>query len=188
MYYGSRTFTNILSWYLTIKFFEWKNDNWRKCKKLYKKFARKEKIEQMSLEYRKDKAKANQLGLSYSKYMRAVRKNKRIKENIMFNFTNIIDLAKKNIDIHTIPLNNKKPLWFSLYYENDTVYVDSAKNNSPKSAIKSPMPLNKNEFDAMLDIYNRRLKGEKVSKEATKTTRMQVYWYGIFEELKKGFC
>ena len=36
----------------------------------------------------------------------------------------------------------------------------------------------------MLDIYHRRNAGEKVSREATAVTINQVYWYGVFAEMK----
>ena len=85
-------------------------------------------------------------------------------------------------DIHTVPLKGE-PHWFYVYAENGNLYVEAARTHTPSSTIKGRRLLVSAECAMMMDIYQRRKKGEAVSKEATKATRCQVYWYGIFAEL-----
>lgn len=87
-------------------------------------------------------------------------------------------------DVHTVPLNaHKTPLWFHVFAKDGILYVTSAKNHLPSSNISGCRPLPPRQFETMLELYRRRQKGERVSQEATKTTRYQVYWYGVFADL-----
>ncbi len=87
-------------------------------------------------------------------------------------------------DVHTVPLSNRTPLWFHVYVEDGIIYVAPAKEKKPSSSMKNPIPVKEKEFEDMLDLYHRRLAGERVSKEASNTSMTQVYWYGIFNELR----
>ena len=102
------------------------------------------------------------------------------------NYNDLLKNFKSNPrDIHTFPLTGKKPSWFYCYVEDEKLYVDAPKNHTPACQIKSSREINKNEFDAMFDLYNRRLKGESVSVEATETTVNKVYWYAIIADTLK---
>ena len=100
---------------------------------------------------------------------------------------NVLDILHKIVnnllsnprDLQTIPLN-KKGLWFYAYVNNGNIYVSKARIKTPSSKLVSPQRLNINEMNEIFSIYNRRMNGEKVSCEATKVTRHQVYWYSIF--------
>lgn len=85
-------------------------------------------------------------------------------------------------DIHTSPLVRKPYNWFHVFVEKGKLYVEPAHHNYPKCTLKRRSLIEK-ECDKILEIYHRRLKGEKISKEAQDVTHSQVYWYGIFAEL-----
>lgn len=98
----------------------------------------------------------------------------------------IVDSYTKNPrDVKTIPLTNRTPVWFFVYVENGTVYIDRAKRHIPSSEITAPrkLAMRANECDIMFDLYQRRKHGDSVSKEAQKVSVNQVYWYGIFADL-----
>ena len=100
-------------------------------------------------------------------------------------YQDLVNSYKNNPrDVHTIPMNKRIPSWFHVIVKGDKVYVGPAKVNQPSCSISSWRYLQSEEFDTMLDIYRRRMKGEKVSIEATRTTQNQVYWYGVFNDLK----
>ena len=86
-------------------------------------------------------------------------------------------------DIHTVPMRKREPKWFFVYVEDEKLYIESARYHMPKSNIKK-IKMDKNKFDCMLEIYHRRLKGEKVTGDAMKNSGTSVYWYGIFAEIK----
>lgn len=85
-------------------------------------------------------------------------------------------------DVHTVPKDNRVPLWFYAGAENGVLYAESAHKAAPASRISFRRNLSPKEFNAMLDLYSRRKGGEPVSREATEITRNQVYWYGIFAD------
>ena len=85
-------------------------------------------------------------------------------------------------DVHTSPLMNKNYKWFYVFVDKNNLYIESAKNHNPNCLVKR-RPLQEKECNDILSIYHRRLSGERVSAEAQKCTRSQVYWYGIFADL-----
>lgn len=99
----------------------------------------------------------------------------------------IVDSYMKNPrDVKTNPLTSRPPVWFFVYVENETVYIDRAKWHNPSSEITVPrkLAMRENECDIMFDLYQRRKHGDPVSKEAQKASVNQVYWYGIFADLE----
>ena len=105
------------------------------------------------------------------------------KDNITLD--KIVSSYKNNPrDVKTNPINNKEAVWFYVYVDNDNIYIENAINHSKSSVIKSRRRLDVNNFDTMLLINERRNNGEKVSKEAGSITVNQVYWYGIFADVK----
>ncbi len=85
-------------------------------------------------------------------------------------------------DLHTVPMTNREPKWFYVYVEDGKLYVESARNNMPKSNIKRTK-MDEKKFEIMLEIYHKRLKGEQMTGEATANSGTSVYWYGIFAEM-----
>ena len=86
-------------------------------------------------------------------------------------------------DVHTVPLDGRAPIWFYVHAEGGIVYATPAETHKPSSRMKSPIPVKESEFEKMLELYHRRLDGERVFKEAWRLSRAQVYWYGIFNDL-----
>jgi len=87
-------------------------------------------------------------------------------------------------DVHTVPLDGREPIWFYTYAEDGVLYVEAGRDHFPKSTISGRHKINPSEFELMLDIYRRRKQGKAVSQEASMATMCQVYWYGIFSDLK----
>lgn len=94
------------------------------------------------------------------------------------------EFSKKPRDIHTVPIQKREPKWFFVFCQKGNVYIESAHEYEPASDITGKRMMNKDEFEDMLEIYHRRCNGEQVSQEAQDRTINQVYWYGIFAELK----
>lgn len=88
--------------------------------------------------------------------------------------------AREPKDVHTVPTNGQQPRWFYVSTDNGTMFVEQAKNHIPSSRITVRRKLKENEFDTILEIYQRRKRGMSVAREATEATKSQVYWYGIF--------
>ena len=93
------------------------------------------------------------------------------------------EFSSRPRDVHTVPTTAKKPVWFYVFVEKSTVYVEGGHNNTPKSNVKK-RPLKKEEYNSMLELYHKRQNGHSVSGEAHNSSHSQVYWYGIFAELK----
>ena len=83
----------------------------------------------------------------------------------------------------TVPTTAKAPVWFYVFGEDGKVCVKNAEGHENSSHMIGVRVLETSESKKMLDIYGRRKRGENVSKEATATTRNQVYWYGIFADM-----
>ena len=86
-------------------------------------------------------------------------------------------------DVHTVPVSNRPYTWFHVFVEKDILCVEPAHNSSPANDVKK-RKLPEHECNEILSIYHRRMAGERVSKDAQKCTHSQVYWYGIFSEMK----
>ena len=98
-------------------------------------------------------------------------------------YKKIVKEFKRNPrDVHTVPLVKKTYKWFYVSVDRDKLYVESARDHTPKCSVKRRILLEK-ECNEILSIYHRRSRGEKVSVEAQECTLSQVYWYGIFAEL-----
>lgn len=91
----------------------------------------------------------------------------------------IQDLKDNPRDLHTVPKNSAKPKWFYAYTDGDKIYVENAKEHTPSSSISLRRALDFTNFEKIYPIHLRREKGESVSKEATKATVNQVYWFSI---------
>lgn len=89
-------------------------------------------------------------------------------------------------DIPTFPLTKVKPKWFHVYLEDGVIFVESSKRMQPSCSISGARPLMQAHFEMMYDYYQRRLSGEKVSKDATRYDVCQVYWYGIIKATLKA--
>ena len=95
----------------------------------------------------------------------------------------VTEFSKFPRDICTVPLKSNSHLWFHVFVKENTIYIEPSHNKTPSSKAKL-RKLPESECEKILEIYHRRAKGEAVSKEAQDCTHSQVYWYGIFSEMK----
>lgn len=86
-------------------------------------------------------------------------------------------------DVQTVPVTNKKGIWFYVHVENENVYITDAEYHKDSSKISNPIRLQQAKFSKMLDLYLQRRTGNEVSHEAKNTSFQQVYWYGIFADM-----
>ena len=105
------------------------------------------------------------------------------KEQMMVWDKIISEFQKNPHDVRTCPTRGTG-VWFYIWAEGGNLYVSRSKACTPSSKIKGKRWLNPSECDPVLQLYKRRCRGESVSQEATALTRNQVYWYGIFYEMK----
>ena len=85
-------------------------------------------------------------------------------------------------DVQTVPLKGNG-IWFYAFSQNGEVCVSQARSHFDSSQVQGARRLDKNNCDAVFQLYQRRKAGEPVSQEATALTQNQVYWYGIFHDL-----
>lgn len=88
-------------------------------------------------------------------------------------------------DVKTMPKTNRTPLWFFVYAEDGNIYIENAKNHCISSKITQRRKLDKNNFEKMMDLNDRRDRGFSVSEEAQSVTVNQVYWFGIFHDIQQ---
>lgn len=84
-------------------------------------------------------------------------------------------------EIHTIRLNGDDGVWFSVFAENERIFVSPAKEHTPASKAQPHKLITKTDLERMYPLYLRRKKGEQVSQEAQRASRVIVYCYAIFE-------
>ena len=87
-------------------------------------------------------------------------------------------------NVHTVPTDGRTPRWFWVSAEQGVLYVSSGMTPYINSYIKGRRKLNAEEFDDIFALYQRRKRCEAVSAEASAVTQNQVYWYGIFNDLR----
>ena len=97
----------------------------------------------------------------------------------------IRSFAENPRNVQSQPITKRSPLWFYVYVENSTLYVDRAKDAFPSSNLSQRRKLanSSKKCDIMYNLYRRRQNGESVSVEASATTVNQVYWYGVFADM-----
>lgn len=98
--------------------------------------------------------------------------------------TIVAEYQNKPRDVKTVPINNRVGVWFYVFADGNNICVANAKEHEPSCKLSNPRVLVESEFEGMLDLYHRRMNGDKVSKEAQAITYSQVYFYGIFADMK----
>ncbi len=88
-------------------------------------------------------------------------------------------------DVKTNPQRNNAPRWFYVYAQGCDIFIDTARAHSNSSKITQRRPLDKCNFEKMLELNDKRNRGFSVSSEATDITRNQSYWYGIFRDIQE---
>ena len=99
-------------------------------------------------------------------------------------FNDIINEFRCNPrDVSTAPIKNTISKWFYVYVQRNDVYIASGRSHTNICSISTDRRLKPSELQVMLDLYKRRKDGIPVSKEATKQSVNQSYWFGIFKEM-----
>ena len=93
-------------------------------------------------------------------------------------------LGDKTIELKTVPKTNKTPIWFSAYKEDGNIYIDCAKENVPSSKITTRRKLTFKDFRNVYPLYLKRENSESISKEVTKITVNQVYYFSMIKNLE----
>ena len=92
-------------------------------------------------------------------------------------------LRNNKTEFHTVPKDNRQPVWFSAVTEGDVVVIDKAVVNTPSSKLKYSRKLTFKDFQKIYPIYLKRESGQSVSKEATEATVNQVYFFSIIKHI-----
>jgi hypothetical protein len=87
-------------------------------------------------------------------------------------------------NVHTVPTDGRTPRWFWVSVKGNQVYVSSGTTPYVNSNIRGQRLLKADELQDMILLYQRRKRGEPVSVDASRISQNQVYWYGIFYDLK----
>lgn len=83
----------------------------------------------------------------------------------------------KRIELPTVPITKKAPVWFSATTDGKTIFINRAIEQSPSSKISVQRKLNYSKFQKVYPLYLRRENGESVSSEVTAVTVNQVYYF-----------
>lgn len=86
-------------------------------------------------------------------------------------------------EVPTAPINGKAPKWFYVYERRGEIFVASGREHPDVCNICPERKLQRGEFSVMLELYLRRKRGEPVSREASRQSINQSYWFGIFKEM-----
>ena len=92
-------------------------------------------------------------------------------------------LRNNKTEFHTVPKDNRQPVWFSAVTEGDVVVIDKAVVNTPSSKLNYSRKLTFKDFQKIYPIYLKRESGQSVSKEATEATVNQVYFFSIIKHI-----
>ena len=102
----------------------------------------------------------------------------------MIRYIDLVNSYKNNPrDVSTKPLTKKEGKWFYVYVDNGKIYIDVAKEHTPKCSISKPRILFEKEIEEIFELYVKRKQGYSVSAQAAAITMNQVYWYGIFNDM-----
>jgi hypothetical protein len=92
----------------------------------------------------------------------------------------ISSLKEKSTEIATVPSNNKKPLWFNAYYENENIYVQNSMINNPSTKMSQTRKISKKDFETVYPYYIRWAKGETyLRQEVRELSRNTAYIFAL---------
>jgi hypothetical protein len=87
--------------------------------------------------------------------------------------------TQSDLEIPTVPLVRRAPLWFRIRSNANAVYINQARENTPSSTLKMPRTITYQEFERIYPYYEQRLKGTAVSQEAASKSVNTVYIYAM---------
>ena len=93
------------------------------------------------------------------------------------------NFRNKPREISTAPINGSEPKWFYVYVDQNEIFIASGREHTNICSVNPDRRLKPAEFLIMLELYQRRKKGEQVSQEAKRQSINQSYWFGIFKDI-----
>lgn len=94
----------------------------------------------------------------------------------------IINRLQGNIiELPTVPITNRVPVWFSATTDGKTIFINEAIDHNPSSKLSMQRKLNYRTFQKVYPLYLRRERGEAVSSEVTAITVNQVYYFSLIK-------
>ena len=96
-------------------------------------------------------------------------------------WSNIITQLKENDEeIRTVPSNNREPLWFNAYVENENLYVQNSIRNNPSTKMSQRRKISKKDFDTVYPYYHRWANGERHLRQKVRTlSRNTAYIFAL---------
>ena len=83
-------------------------------------------------------------------------------------------------EIATVPSNNKEPLWFNVYAENENVRVQNSINHKPSTNLSQKRKITKKDFETVYSYYHRWANGEKsLRREVRMLSRNTAYIFAL---------
>jgi hypothetical protein len=101
----------------------------------------------------------------------------------MWNF--IVEcLKKKSRDISTVPSNNRKPVWFYAYIENDNIFVENSTTHFPPTDITGRREIEKKDFLTVYGYFEPWLNDRSIRQEVRSYSRNTAYIFGLIDHFK----
>lgn len=92
----------------------------------------------------------------------------------------IVSLTNNPTDISTIPSNNREPLWFNAFIENNELYVESSQTRKPSCKITGKRKIRKDDFLKVYSYYYRWAGGETHLRQVVRTlSRNTAYIFAL---------
>lgn len=92
----------------------------------------------------------------------------------------IAQLKENDKELTTVPSNNREPLWFNAYVENENLYVQNSIRNHPSTKMSQRRKISKKDFDALYLYYYRWANGERhLRQEVTALSRNTTYIFAL---------
>ncbi len=101
-------------------------------------------------------------------------------------WNNIITRLKEvPADVSTVPSNNKVPLWFYAYVENEALYVQNSITHSPSTNMSERRKVSKVDFETVHAYYHRWANGERyLRQEVRKLSRNTAYIFALIAQFE----
>lgn len=91
----------------------------------------------------------------------------------------ISEAGEVGIDIHTINKNGQLGLWFNVQVSGDFIVIDRAETNLPSTKISQPRIIGREEFEQILELYEKWRSGTIARNILTDISMNTSYIFGI---------
>ena len=89
-------------------------------------------------------------------------------------------------DVHTVPQNNRAPLWFKAYTKETYLYVDNTSDKSPSVQLSGARKITKDDFLNVAGYYERWKNGEThLRQEVRAQSRNTAYIFGLISKFSR---